>query len=189
MQKRMIALQAMIAGTVLLAGCSKKEPEAAPTATASAAVKPSDKSVAALLEDTDQQQNTAEALKVTGLSGIFASKGSYTLLAPTDDAFGKLGDAGKLLIGAENTAALAALLKGHILPGYLTPTDIAKAIEKNKSGTIKMQSMAGQELTFAKDGDALTVTTAGGATARLGGDPIAGKGSIALPIDTVLKKI
>lgn len=188
MTKPFLALHAAAVCALALAGCSKSE--TAPDATASGtatAVAPSDTSVADALDDADGLQVTAEALKQTGLAGIFSGKASYTLLAPTDDAFAKLGDKGKTLTDGANTAALAALLKAHILPGYLTAADIRTAVDKSSGRTMKMRTMAGQEVTFAKDGDALVVSTADGASARMSGDPVAGKGSIALPVDTVLK--
>lgn len=179
-----------------LGACAKEgTPEGtAPSDDASAgiqadAVVPASKSVPAALDDADGLQTVAEALKETGIAGAFEGKGSYTLLAPEDDAFAQLGDAGKQITGAKDHAALAALLKDHILPGYVTPQDISRAIDASKEGQVSMPTISGTKLTFAKSGDKVIVSAPDGSQATLDGIPIAGGSSIAIPVSAVLKKV
>lgn len=184
------ALVLAIAGAAALAACSSDEPSAdASDTAANAAVTPSDKSVADALDDADGMQTVAEGLKETGLKSVFEGKGSYTLLAPEDAAFAKLGEAGKTLTDGQDDAALAALLKDHIVPGYLTPDDIKSAITASKEGSVKMTTMGGTDLVFTMAGDAIRITAPDGASALIDGAPVAGKSSIALPIESVLKTV
>lgn len=188
---RTIALALLL--TAGLSACSGNTPvdDASTSAPENlAAVVPGSTSLPDALDNAAGLQTVAEALKTTGLDGIFAGKASYTLLAPDDDAFAAAGDAGKAITGSEDQAGLAALLKVHILPGYVTRDDIAAAIDA--SGTkaaATITDMAGTPLTFTRTGDVITVSTPDGSAATLSGDAVAGKESLALPIDAVLKKL
>lgn len=185
----------LTAAGLALSACSKeadRDPTTDATADAVAgtqALAPGTKSVPDALDDADGLQTVAEALKETGIGTAFKDKGSYTLLAPRDDAFAGLGDAGKALTGSDDHAALAALLKAHILPGYVTPQDIGAAIDASKDGQVSMATLGGEPLRFTRNGGAIDVTAADGSTATLSGDPVAGGASIAIPISGVLKKV
>ena len=118
----------LIAGmaAVCLAGVSACSDEAEePNSEASA--EPSNETLASSLNDAPGLTTVASGLGDSGLAKVFDGTASYTLLAPTDDAFGKLGDKMNTLKGPENRAAMAAILRDHILPGHLTPTDIDAA--------------------------------------------------------------
>ncbi|EIZ81001.1 hypothetical protein WSK_0393 [Novosphingobium sp. Rr 2-17] len=188
---RKTLLLTALAGGLALAGCSKKTEEA-PSDEASAglqAIAPGAKSVPDVLENADGLQTVAEALKETGIATVLKGKGSYTLLAPEDDTFDSLGDSGKALTQSDDHAAMAALLKTHMLPGYITPQDIGRAIDASKDGQVSMPNFNGQALTFSRSGQAIVVTAPDGSHAQLDGDPIAGGASIAIPVDGVLRKI
>jgi uncharacterized surface protein with fasciclin (FAS1) repeats len=131
----------------------------------------------------------AGALKSSGLASVFDGNAPYTLLAPDDDAFGALGDAGAALKTPENSAAMAAVLRAHVLPGFVTRADIDSALAAAKGKPVKMKTMAGDEVTFARAGDTVSVTAADGSTAKLDGNQIAASNGVALPIDAVLKKV
>jgi uncharacterized surface protein with fasciclin (FAS1) repeats len=142
-----------------------------------------------VLDDSGNMSTLTDALKTTGLDGIFANAGSYTLIAPTDAAFAQLGDKAKELESGDDGAALAAVVRAHLVPGYLTREDIAKAIEANAGKPVRMTSLGSTQLEFAKSDDAITVTSEDGATGRLTGRAVAAGPSIALPVDTVLKRL
>ena len=131
----------------------------------------------------------AAALKSSGLATVFDGNAPYTLLAPDDDAFGALGDAGAALKTPENSAAMAEVLRGHILPGFVTRADLDSALDSAKGKPVKMKTMAGEEVTFTRAGDTVNVTAADGSTAKLDGEAIAASNGVALPIDAVLKKV
>lgn len=180
------------ASGLALAACSGGTPSDEGTAAASASadlLTPSSESVAIQLSDADGMQTVAEALKETGLSSVFDGNGSYTLLAPDDATFTALGDAGKSLTGGDDNAALAALLKEHMLPGYVTPQDIDSAIANSDGGSVELPSMAGDKLTFTKSGDTITVTAPDGSTATIDGAAMAGGESVAIPVSGLLRQV
>ncbi|KHK92468.1 fasciclin domain-containing protein [Novosphingobium malaysiense] len=183
-------LVVLSASSLALAACSGGS---TPSSDASLApvqdLTPESQSVASALDNTDGLQTMAEALKETGIAGVFQGKGSYTLLAPEDDAFAALGDAGKELMASSDHAALAALIRDHILPGYLTPQDLGAAIDHSNNGQVTMATLSGDTLTFTRSDEGIVVTGSDGSQATLDGDPVASETSIAIPINGVLKKI
>lgn len=180
---------AFLASILALSGCSKEPaPSTEATGSTEAAAVPTEQSVPDLLDNADGMQVTAEALKETGIAGIFKSKGSYTLLAPEDAAFEQLGDTAKELTQTSDHAALAALLKDHLIPGYLTPQDISAAIDASKDGQVSMAAVSGKELTFAKSGDTVTVSAPDGSEAKIDGAPLSGGSSVAIPVNAILRK-
>lgn len=182
-------LALLAACTLALGACSggaSPSDEASPAEVVD--LTPETETLATALDNTDGVQTMAEALKETGIAGIFQGKGSYTLLAPDDDAFAALGDAGKALTGSSDHAALAALIKDHLLPGYVTPQDLGAAIDASDNGQVTMTTLSGQGLTFTRSGDAITVSAPDGSQATLEADPVAAETSIAIPIDGVLRK-
>lgn len=171
---------------VPLAGCGQSA-DTAGTATATAE-KPSSATLTAALGDAAGMSTIAAALKGTGLNTVFDGTAPYTLLAPEDDAFGKLGDTAKMLTAPENGAAMAEVLKAHVLPGYMTVADIDAALTNAKGKPVKMTTMAGNQVTFARSGEALTVTAADGSTATVSGKEVTASNGVAIPVDAVLKK-
>ena len=171
---------------VPLAGCGQSA-DTAGTATATAE-KPSSATLTAALGDAAGMSTVAAALKGTGLNTVFDGTAPYTLLAPEDDAFGKLGDTAKMLTAPENGAAMAEVLKAHVLPGYMTVADIDAALTNAKGKPVKMTTMAGNQVTFARSGEALTVTAADGSTATVSGKEVTASNGVAIPVDAVLKK-
>jgi uncharacterized surface protein with fasciclin (FAS1) repeats len=141
------------------------------------------------LEDAEGMKTVSGALAGSGLAGIFDGAGSYTLIAPNDAAFEKLGETGKALMAPEQKAAMAAVLKEHIVPGYLTPADIEAAVNAANGQPVKMRTMGVGELSFAKGSGGIVVTAADGATATFRDGEVKGKNAIAIPVDGVLKKV
>ncbi|MED5546261.1 MAG: fasciclin domain-containing protein [Pseudomonadota bacterium] len=170
-----------------LAGCSGETPASDETGAAVLA-EPTSDPVPELLDDTDGMETVADALDDTGLAGIFEGNASYTLLAPDDASFAALGEGGKALMEGEDQAAMAALLKQHLLPGYLTPRDIEGAIGRSDEGSVTITSLAGEDLTFRRNGDAITVTSADGAEATFKGEALAGGASVAIPVSGLLRQ-
>jgi len=111
------------------------------------------------------------AIKTSGLDQTLGANGSYTLFAPTDEAFAKLpeGTLGKLLQDKEQ---LTEILKLHVLPSEMTSDRIA-------SGSFK--SLQGQNLEIAKDGKTVTVNGA-----KVQRADIFGRNGVIHAIDTVL---
>ena len=183
------SLAAILAGAVLLALPACGSEEGANTVQMTEAAKPGDESLAAALADADDLSTVSGALRDGGLAKTFEGSAPYTILAPRNEAFDALGDAGKALREPAQRAAMLAILRYHIVPGYLTPKDIRAAIDRGGGRAVKMKTMAGQTVTFSGDGDTISIAHENGATARLSGDPLLTGNGVALPIDGVLKKV
>ena len=186
MRREHLALLAAVA-LLPLAACGQKKADADGPAASSAKI--SSGTLAGEIGNAAGMSTVAGALKGTGLAGILDGSAPYTLLAPDDDAFGALGEAGAALKAPENSAAMAEVLKSHILPGYLTVADIDAAIKKAQGKPVKMTTMDGAEVTFARKGEDLTVTAADGSTAKVDGKELAASNGVAIPLDAVLKKV
>ena len=173
---RAAAVFGAFAGALLLTACSGESGKEAATA-------PSPKTLAALVAQTDDLSIVSATLRDAGLAQTFDGVAAYTLLAPRDAAFDSLGEAGKTLRSPEQRPAMVAILRDHIVPGYLTPADIAKAVAADDDGKVVMKTMAGHTVTFASRGGTITATGEDGATARFAGDALLAGNGVAIPID------
>jgi len=169
-----------------LAGCGEKPGDGKTTA---ANANTASGTLASAVSGAAGMSTVAGALKSSGLATVFDGNAPYTLLAPDDDAFGALGDAGAALKTPENAAAMAAVLRAHTLPGFVTRADLDAALTAAKGKPVKMKTMAGDEVSFARAGDTIAVTAPDGSSAKLDGKEIAASNGVALPIDAVLKKV
>jgi uncharacterized surface protein with fasciclin (FAS1) repeats len=178
------SLAAVLALALLpLAGCSGRADNSKggkPAATAS-----SNDTLAVAMSRQDDLSKLNGALKDTGLSQVFDNGASYTIFAPTDDAFSKLDNS---LTQPEQKALLTAVLRDHIVPGYLTPEDIGTAID-SQGGKVEVKTMGGHELTFTREGKGYRVTGDDGSAALIAGDPVTASDGVAIPVDGVLKKV
>ena len=182
----MMRISPLIVGAALLAGsaCSKPADKTDP-----AAMGKSDSSLEATIAGDAQFKTLAAGLKSTGLDGVFSGKGNYTVLAPTESAFSAIGDKTGGLTATEQTPVLAAVLRGHIIPGTLTTGDIGKAIDANEGKPISMRTMGTGSVSFARNGTDLNVTADDGSTAKLNGAGMTASNGEVLPISAVLKKL
>lgn len=166
-------------GLTLAAGCSEDRTGTEPVAATSDAG-----TVAAAVAGSADHRKLAAALTDTQLAPVLDGKGDYTLLAPSDAAFGALGDKAAKLGEQEQRPLMIAVLRGHILPGQVTSEAIEAAIAR-KQGPVEMRTMAGGTVTFAKAGEGYTVSN-GAQTATLASATTAASNGAVLPIDKVL---
>jgi len=183
MATRIWAALAATAGALMLPACSGD------TAEDDGAGKVSSETLASVVDDTDGLDVVSEALGDAGLAQVFDGAASYTFFAPQDSAFDALGEAGDDLRAPEQRAAMVAILRDHIVPGYLTPDDIGKAIGLAEDGSVEMRTMGDHTLTFTSDGDTIVATSEDGATARFAGNAVRASNGVAIPLDAVLKRI
>jgi uncharacterized surface protein with fasciclin (FAS1) repeats len=90
-------------------------------------------------------QTLIAAAKAAGLVETLRGKGPLTVFAPTDEAFAALGaDTIQSLLKPENKAALAGILKNHVVPGRVYLDQASKA---GQAATIEgtMLSITGGE--------------------------------------------
>ena len=79
------------------------------------------------------------ALKATGLDKTLASKGKFTVFAPTDEAFAKLPKGTiKTLLKPENKDRLAAILTYHVIPAQVPAS---AAIKVDSASTVLGQRL------------------------------------------------
>ncbi len=143
------------------------------------------RTVAASLNDLPDLSNLNGAISESQLGSIFDGPASYTLLAPNDAAFEALGEDGQTLLTEEQRPVLVGLLREHILPGHLTPENIAQALDE-QDGEVTMTTLGGGEVTFSREGETITVANSGGSTARLTNGATAATNGVIIPLDTVL---
>ncbi|NJC42277.1 putative surface protein with fasciclin (FAS1) repeats [Brevundimonas alba] len=166
---------------ILLAACGGEE-KAAGDATAE--TQPSDRTLAATLQNADGYGALGAAVRNAGLTSVLDGVGPYTVFAPADAAFTAAGTGD--FTDPSLRAQSAALLRAHIVPGALTRRDIAAAIERDADGSVQMRSMANTLLTFTRDGEAITVASESGARARLTGAENVATNGVLQPVDALL---
>ncbi len=179
-----MAAAAALAVLAPLAGCSQSDAGSEPDAPATTAA---NRTLAAVIGGAPGLTTVSGALSEAGLADVFDGPGSYTILAPDDDAFGTMQSETAALEDDAHRAELVAVLRGHILPGHLTPDAIREAI-KNQKGPVKMTTLDDGEVTFSADGDLIKVTRADGATATIDGEALVASNGVVLPVDHLLKK-
>jgi uncharacterized surface protein with fasciclin (FAS1) repeats len=107
------------------------------------------------------------AVKAAGLVDTLASKGPFTVFAPTNAAFAKL-PAGTVdtLLKPENKGTLTAVLTYHVVAGKVSAAQLAAKV-KAGGGTATLTTVQGGTLSFAKHGKGYTVTDAKGNAANI----------------------
>ncbi len=141
--------------------------------------------LAALVENSDDLSVISDILGNAGLQGVFDGTASYTILAPNDAAFSSLDIP---LDGEDSRAARVAIVREHIVPGYLSREDIEAAIGRS-GGSVEMQTMGSNTLTFSEEGDTLRVSSSDGTEATVSGEVVSGANGSVIPIDAVLKSM
>lgn len=153
--------------------------------TSEAGGEPGTESIAAMIAAADELSSVEDLVEDAGLAGAFDAAPHYTVFAPTDEALGSLGED---FAGTEGRAALAAILREHVVPGYLTTEDIAAAVESG-GGSVEMATMGNGTLTFTKEDDVLMVSGTGSdARSAIDGEML-GTNGVVMPVDAVLKDL
>ena len=105
----------------------------APAGEAPAAPRGAD-AVLALLDSRGQTEALLAALGVSGLRGPLAEMGDLTVLAPTDEAFGRIPTREVTrLFDEESRGRLQRVLSAHVIPGAL---DAAALLERGQVTTV-----------------------------------------------------
>lgn len=171
-----------LAALVPLGGCTKAEDDAT-----GAEEQVGDRTLAAAIADAPGLTNVSDALSDAGLAGVFDGPGSYTVLAPDDQAFAQLGEGGRELTSDNAKPLLVAVLRDHIVPGHMTPEAIREAIAK-KGGPVEVTTLGDGTLTFSTQGDDIAVAGQGGLRAKVEGSALTASNGVVIPIDGLLKK-
>ena len=176
---RKIALALAASSLTLLAACGDEQEQVADNAEVSNAT------LAGVIGDAGNLETVSDVLSDAGLQEVFDGVAPYTLLAPTDDAFEGVDLA---LDDEDLRAARVAVVREHVLPGYLSKEDIESAIEASDDGSVEMQTMAGDTITFTMDGETIEAATGDQSVRLLPGEMRAANG-VAIPVDGLLKNL
>lgn len=141
--------------------------------------------LAALIDEADDISVASDILSNSGLRGVFDGAAPYTIFAPTDEAFEQIDIP---LEDEEARAARVAIMREHIVPGFLTLDDIVTAVQR-AGGSVEMQTMGSNTLTFSGDADDLVITSSDGSEAHVSGAALSGANGTVFPVDGVLKSM
>jgi uncharacterized surface protein with fasciclin (FAS1) repeats len=109
--------------------------------------------VVALAQDTPTLSTLVTAVSSAKLVDTLQGKGPFTVFAPTNAAFDKLGDQQvQSLLKPDNRDQLTQILTYHVVPGKLTAAKL--------SDGQKLETVAGETLTVKVDGDKVMVNDA-----------------------------
>lgn len=126
------------------------------------------------------------AVKAADLVDVLASKGPFTVFAPTNKAFEKLPEGTvQNLVQKENQSKLQHILKYHVVSGNWSANAIAKLI-KEGNGKAKIKTVSGGTLiAWYKDGN-VYVSDENGNSAKVTIADVNQSNGIIHVIDTVL---
>ena len=126
------------------------------------------------------------AVKAAKLTDTLASKGPFTVFAPTNDAFAKL-PAGTVetLLKPENRDKLTKVLTYHVIPGKLTAAAILKAINAG-GGQATLTTVEGSQLTAKLDGQNVVLVDESNRTSIVTKTDLVQSNGVIHVIDTVV---
>ncbi|WP_126172057.1 fasciclin domain-containing protein [Altericroceibacterium xinjiangense] len=169
-----------------LGGCSDNDDESTIEKPVMAVVH-SRETLAAEIAEAPQLQVLSDVLDDTGLMQLFNGVGSYTIFAPEDAVFVRLADQGTWLREPEQRPLIAAVLRDHIVPGYLTPDDIEAALVDKDM--VEIQTMGDRTLRFTRDPSGILISTENGSVVRISGAAKQGSNGVAIPVTGLLKTV
>jgi uncharacterized surface protein with fasciclin (FAS1) repeats len=136
------------------------------------------------IDDAEGLSTAAKLLKDAGLEKMLEGRGSYTIFAPSDEAFAALPeDQRKSLQSEEGRPQLLALLRQHMASGYLTAEDIAK--NAGDADGLQLASLGAGPIAVRAQDDKILLGE-GEAAARVVGAPVAAGNNIVYRIDRLI---
>jgi uncharacterized surface protein with fasciclin (FAS1) repeats len=133
-------------GAVMDEGVDEKIGEATASESTTSEATASRADVVEEIKGWDEFSTFSEAIEATDLKDTLAGDGSFTVFAPTDDAFAQLPEgAVDELMTPENRDELEALVRHHVVEGErLAPNAIPERIEPMEGGEITATMSGGQ---------------------------------------------
>ena len=135
--------------------------------------------IVAAAQTSPNHKTLVAAVKAAKLVDTLASKGPFTVFAPTDAAFAKL-PAGTVetLVKPENRDQLVKILTYHVVPGQYTAAAILQLINQGY-GEAKLTTAEGSQLTAKLlDGKVVVVDENGGVATVIAADLMQSNGVI-----------
>jgi uncharacterized surface protein with fasciclin (FAS1) repeats len=127
---------------------------------------------------------SAVLIRAAGLTATVRGAGPYTIFAPSNIAFSNIPSA-KLDALMKDPAALAVILKGHIVSGKYGKAEIIKTLG---SGTPTLTTIDGKVLTLSVTDKHLTITDSDGNKAKVVAFDMLGTNGVAIGVDAILAK-
>merc|ERR1711957_912509 len=139
-----------------------------------------------LAQSVDSLSTLVTAVVAGGLADTLSTGGPFTVFAPSNDAFGTIGDSLDNLLKAENKDVLVELLLNHVVDGTLKAADL-------DIGSKNLKTLSGGRLStsyYGFEGDfARVCVVAGGLSChyltKAGSDNVASNGIVHI-VDGVL---
>ncbi|WP_235004046.1 fasciclin domain-containing protein [Aequorivita lipolytica] len=143
-------------------------------------------SIAAKAMGNAELSTLVSALQAADLAQTFKSEGTYTVFAPTNEAFNKVAKATMdNLMKPENKEQLQGLLKYHVLQGKMNATDVLANI-KAANNKLDVTTLNGEVLTLSEKGGKVMIKDAKGNTATVTSADMDASNGIVHVIDKVL---
>jgi uncharacterized surface protein with fasciclin (FAS1) repeats len=126
------------------------------------------------------------ALKAAKLTDTLASKGPFTVFAPTNDAFSKI-DAATLqsLLKPENRDQLAKVLTYHVVAGQVSAAALVKLIQDG-GGQAVLTTVEGSKLTAKLQGESVVLVDESNRTSVVTKTDLVQSNGVIHEIDTVV---
>lgn len=163
--------------SLVLVACGNDDKESSSDTTKSTAAMEEKKSVGEIAMADDSFSTLVDLVVATGLDEVLQGEGTYTVFAPSNDAFAKVDPATLAALQA-NKDALKQVLTYHVLDTTVLAADL-------EDGAV-VTTVEGSELTIGVDGDKVTVTDDNGNTYNVTKADITGSNGVIHVIDGVL---
>lgn len=164
---------------VALAACGQEPaPDTSPPEVVSASA-----TILEVVKGDEGLSTFAGAVASAQITGTLSAAGPYTLFAPTDEAFGKLGDGA---LDAMSTDALTRVLTYHLVDGEIDAAALIEAIEAAGAGGHTIPTLGGGTLTATRQEGAVVLTDAKGGQAMVLATDVEGSNGLVYLIDAVL---
>lgn len=148
-----------------------------PTEPPQGSTKPSKDTITESIADNPDLTTLNTAIGAADLSSTLKQPGPYTVFAPNNDAFAKLGSQLDTLLQPDAKSTLANVLKFHVVSGELKVKDL-------DDGDL-LTTLQGTRIRIAKKGNTVTVGNGLGKATIVSADTDASNGVVHL-VDTVL---
>lgn len=126
------------------------------------------------------------AVTAAGLGETLSGEGPFTVFAPTNAAFDKVGaEAIAELTKPESKEALTGILTYHVVAGKVMAADLIKLIEESE-GEATIETVQGGMLTAKLEGESVVLTDANGGTSTVTATDVEASNGVVHVIDTVV---
>ena len=128
----------------------------------------------------------SELLEVSGVGAELNGEGPFTLFAPDNVAFDKLGEAGlESLTAEDNRDALVQVLKAHVVPEAVMQGALRKLVA-DAGNAPALKTLAGTNISVTVELDQVKLANSTGEIATISIADIEGSNGVVHIVDTVL---